>query len=129
MAERLGNRFVAVVRESGRPIPDDCMENIAKLGLTGEEPLMASEVLNAMLKNSNDPIKELEKAIRIADVPNSHASRKKNRELPVPSPQGNHFEIAQAVTTAEGARTLGLDPLSREIFLPTAESEPAISSR
>jgi hypothetical protein len=36
---------------------------------------------------------------------------------------GGKFALEQSVTTAVGARTLGLDPISHKIFLPTAEFE------
>lgn len=35
-----------------------------------------------------------------------------------------HFYIEQTVRTAEGARTMGLDRITRQIFLPTAQFEP-----
>ena len=33
------------------------------------------------------------------------------------------FEIAQTVTTPQGARTMGIDPTTHTIYLPTAEFE------
>jgi hypothetical protein len=36
-----------------------------------------------------------------------------------------HFEIAQAVQTPEGARTMDLDRSAHEVYLPTAEFQPA----
>lgn len=36
-----------------------------------------------------------------------------------------HFAVEQTVKTAEGARTMGLDETTRQIFLPTAEMLPA----
>jgi hypothetical protein len=68
VAELLGNRFVSDVRELGRPIPDDCKENVAKLVLLFDKPLVASPVLTAMLKNLDDPIEGLGNAIRMAEV-------------------------------------------------------------
>jgi hypothetical protein len=68
MTERLEDSFVSAVRESGRAIPDDCTEQIAKLVLLCDEPLMASPVLNAILENRNDPIETLGDAIRMAEV-------------------------------------------------------------
>lgn len=47
MTERLEDSFVSAVRKSGRAIPDDCTEQIAKLVLLCDEPLMASRVLKA----------------------------------------------------------------------------------
>lgn len=35
------------------------------------------------------------------------------------------FQVVQTVTTADGARTMGLDKINRRIFLPTAQFEPA----
>ncbi len=34
------------------------------------------------------------------------------------------FEVVQTVSTRPGARTLGLDPTTRTLYLPTAEFEP-----
>ncbi len=34
------------------------------------------------------------------------------------------FEVAQTVTTPQGARTMGVDPATHRIFLPTASYEP-----
>jgi DNA-binding beta-propeller fold protein YncE len=43
--------------------------------------------------------------------------------------KGGQFAVEETVTTAPGARTMGLDRQSRRIFLPTAELEPATSGR
>lgn len=45
--------------------------------------------------------------------------------LTVIGEKAGHFEVEQVVKTVEGARTMGLDRSSREIFLPTAEMLPA----
>lgn len=45
--------------------------------------------------------------------------------LTVISEKDGHFEVEQTVKTADGARTMGLDPTTQEIFLPTAEMLPA----
>ena len=39
------------------------------------------------------------------------------------------FEIVQTVKTPTGARTMGLDPATQKIYLPTAEFEPATTGR
>ncbi len=39
------------------------------------------------------------------------------------------FEIVQTVTTAQGARTMGLDPKTHSLYLPTAEFEPGAKGR
>jgi len=39
--------------------------------------------------------------------------------------KGGKFEVEQIVTTAEGARTMGMDDATNEVFLPTAEMQPA----
>jgi len=39
------------------------------------------------------------------------------------------FEVEETVKTADGARTMGLDPMTRQIFLPTAEMLPAVSGK
>ena len=36
------------------------------------------------------------------------------------------FEVLQTVSTRIGARTLGIDPLTRTVYLPTAEFEPSV---
>ena len=45
--------------------------------------------------------------------------------LTVISEKAGHFEVEQTVKTVEGARTMGLDRSTQEIFLPTAEMLPA----
>lgn len=45
--------------------------------------------------------------------------------LTVIGEKAGHFEVEQTVKTVEGARTMGLDRSSQEIFLPTAEMLPA----
>lgn len=45
--------------------------------------------------------------------------------LSVIGSKGGHFEVEQTVNTAAGARTLGMDDATQQIFLPTAEMEPA----
>ena len=45
--------------------------------------------------------------------------------LTVAGEKAGNFEVEQTVKTLEGARTMGLDPSSQEIFLPTAQFEPA----
>lgn len=47
--------------------------------------------------------------------------------LTVIGEKAGHFEVVQSVKTAQGARTMGLDHASQEIFLPTAEMMPAVS--
>jgi len=39
------------------------------------------------------------------------------------------FEVEQTIATADGARTQGLDKVTREIFLPTAQLEPSATGR
>jgi hypothetical protein len=39
------------------------------------------------------------------------------------------FEIVQTVKTPRGARTMGNDPTTHRIYLPTAESEPGSGGR
>jgi DNA-binding beta-propeller fold protein YncE len=41
--------------------------------------------------------------------------------LAVIGEKAGHFEVEQMVKTAEGARTLGINPITRQLFLPTAE--------
>jgi len=45
--------------------------------------------------------------------------------LTVIGEQNGKFDVEQSLQTAEGARTMGLDPVSHRIFLPTAQEEPA----
>lgn len=45
--------------------------------------------------------------------------------LTVAGEKAGNFEVEQTVKTLEGARTMGLDSNSQEIFLPTAQFEPA----
>ncbi|WP_131992240.1 YncE family protein [Acidipila rosea] len=45
--------------------------------------------------------------------------------LPVIGKKGSSFEVEQTVKTAAGARTMGLDRSTQQIYLPTAEMLPA----
>lgn len=49
--------------------------------------------------------------------------------LTVIGEKNGKFGVEQTVTTADGARTMGLDPVTRTIFLPTAEMEPAANAK
>jgi len=46
-------------------------------------------------------------------------------KLTVAASNGGKFEVVQTVTTKVGARTMGIDAAAHQIFLPTAEMEPA----
>ena len=43
--------------------------------------------------------------------------------LTVAAEKSGRFEVVQTVKTHSGARTMGLDPITHKIYLPTAESE------
>jgi hypothetical protein len=45
--------------------------------------------------------------------------------LTVAAPKNGKYEVVQTVKTPPGARTMGIDPQSHRIFMPTAELEPA----
>jgi hypothetical protein len=49
--------------------------------------------------------------------------------LTVAGEKNGQWDIDQTVNTAAGARTLGVDPSSQKIYLPTAELEPATTGR
>lgn len=49
--------------------------------------------------------------------------------LTVIGEKAGQFEVEQTVKTADGARTMGLDRMRREIFLPTAQFEPSTGRR
>jgi hypothetical protein len=49
--------------------------------------------------------------------------------LTVAAQKAGSYEVAQTVQTANGARTMGIDAGRHEIFLPTAELEPATTGR
>jgi hypothetical protein len=49
--------------------------------------------------------------------------------LTVAGEKAGAFQVEQVIKTAEGARTMGLDKESREIFLPTAQFEPSTVGR
>jgi DNA-binding beta-propeller fold protein YncE len=49
--------------------------------------------------------------------------------LTVIGEKASRFEVQQSLTTAEGARTMGLDIETDRIFLPTAQSEPSAGER
>jgi DNA-binding beta-propeller fold protein YncE len=49
--------------------------------------------------------------------------------LTVAGEKAGKFEVEQTVTTLEGARTMGLEQSSQEIFLPTAQLEPVAGER
>jgi DNA-binding beta-propeller fold protein YncE len=46
-------------------------------------------------------------------------------KLTVAAEKGGKFEVVQTVTTKAAARTMGMDMAAKQIFLPTAEMEPA----
>lgn len=43
--------------------------------------------------------------------------------------ENSKWAVEQTVATAKGARTMGVDPITHRIFLPTAEFEPATTGR
>lgn len=45
--------------------------------------------------------------------------------LAVARETGGKYEIVQTLQTPRGARTMGLDPMTHTLYLPTAEFEPA----
>jgi DNA-binding beta-propeller fold protein YncE len=49
--------------------------------------------------------------------------------LTVASEKNGKWIVEQTVTTPKGARTMGLDPSTHRIYLPTAELEPATTGR
>lgn len=49
--------------------------------------------------------------------------------LTVVAEKSGNYEVVQTVQTAAGARTMGVDAARHEIFLPTAELEPATTGR
>jgi DNA-binding beta-propeller fold protein YncE len=49
--------------------------------------------------------------------------------LTVASQKNGKWVVEQTVTTPKGARTMGLDPITHRIYLPTAELEPATTGR
>jgi DNA-binding beta-propeller fold protein YncE len=49
--------------------------------------------------------------------------------LAVAGQKDGKWIILETVTTPEGARTMGLDPSTQKIYLPTAEFEPATTDR
>jgi len=49
--------------------------------------------------------------------------------LTVAGQQNGKWIVEQTVATAKGARTMGLDPITHRIFLPTAELEPQATGR
>jgi DNA-binding beta-propeller fold protein YncE len=46
-------------------------------------------------------------------------------KLSVAAEKDGKFEVVQTVTTKPGARTMGMDMAAKQIFMPTAEMEPA----
>lgn len=49
--------------------------------------------------------------------------------LTVAAEKSGSYEVVQTLTTADGARTMGIDAVTHEIFLATAELEPATTGR
>ena len=49
--------------------------------------------------------------------------------LTVTSVKGGKWVVDETVTTPMGARTMGIDPATHRIYLPTAELEPAATGR
>ena len=49
--------------------------------------------------------------------------------LTVASAKSSKWDVDQVVKTADGARTMGVDPDNNRIYLPTAELEPSTTGR
>jgi DNA-binding beta-propeller fold protein YncE len=49
--------------------------------------------------------------------------------LTVIGESGDNFVVEETIKTPEGARTMGIDRANHQIYLPTAEFEPATSGR
>lgn len=49
--------------------------------------------------------------------------------LTIAALKGGRWVVEQTVSTAPGARTMGLDPVIHRVFLPTADLEPATTGR
>jgi DNA-binding beta-propeller fold protein YncE len=47
--------------------------------------------------------------------------------LTVAAPTAGKWDVVQTVKTPYGARTMGMDTLTRRLYLPTAEMEPAVA--
>lgn len=63
------------------------------------------------------------------DAGQAFASTGGDGSLSVIGKQGGKWEVEQTLKTLPGARTMGLDPITRRIFLPTADMEPATNGR
>jgi DNA-binding beta-propeller fold protein YncE len=50
-------------------------------------------------------------------------------KLTIAAEKDGQFDVVQTVTTRPGARTMGMDSMSHQIFMPTAELEPATTGR
>jgi DNA-binding beta-propeller fold protein YncE len=48
-------------------------------------------------------------------------------KLTVAAAKDGKFEVVQTVTTKPGARTMAIDNMTHQIFMPTAEMEPAVA--
>jgi hypothetical protein len=68
VAEQLASDFLRLARRPGMPLPDNCVENIAKLVLSLEKPFMASLILKIMLDDLNHPLDALDDCIRMAEL-------------------------------------------------------------
>jgi len=104
----------------------DAARHLLFIGCRGPQKLIVMNTENGKVETAL-PIGSGNDAVRYFDGQAFASCR--DGSLTVTSKQGNHFEVTQTVKTAEGARTMGLDPLSREIFLPTAQFESGTTSR
>jgi DNA-binding beta-propeller fold protein YncE len=61
----------------------------------------------------------------VFDPPNALASCRDGTLTVVTETSPNHFEVTQTVQTKTGARTMGLDPTTHTLYLPTADWLPS----
>jgi hypothetical protein len=60
----------------------------------------------------------------VADIP----GQKRNHGVAL-APAAGQFEVVQTVQTPRGARTMGLDPTTHTLYLPTAEFDRATAGQ
>jgi len=101
VSERLTDLFLAQLGKLGKRARydrDGYREKVTKLVLLFDKPLLAGEVLGAMLENLDDPTEGLEDAIRMAEV----AMGAKFVQLPLEEAQEEDFQRFMKLSAALG---------------------------
>jgi DNA-binding beta-propeller fold protein YncE len=116
------------VAPGGKPVgmAIDREHHLLFIGCRGPQKLIVMNTENGKIVAAL-PIGSGNDAVRYFDGQAFASCR--DGSLTVVGEKAGRFEVEQKIATADGARTQGLDKITREIFLPTAQLEPSPSGR